>query len=820
MKTRLLYTPIVFVTTFCLLLAITSKSYSQTEISTNILESIWVAPDTILPIEATEITNSAEATTTIISEINKSLPDSSLLASYESTLADLLSGVDTLQNEIQNLTSEEMSARFINNYKNRLTLLQESLQSFKSQVENTTTDVQDRWMKEDYLFKTWELTLKSESSQELSESFLNRVKQVLQYVDEQKNELRVVADKLLLMGDQLLTANQTLDQLISQMNNAEYLFQRSYLEKTHPAIWERDTSKQETANPRKIITAFGKSSEKGLKEFYDVYSTKIYFHLAIFIILLILFISLKRNHKKWDIEEKNKKIKDIVNIIQKPLAVSLTLTLFLTFLLYPNSPVIIRDIAAFATIIPLIIVSRQVLSKHLHVFLYVICGIFLFEEIIETVKLESFPLPRIVILLGMLATTGYVVWLILQRRRKHTGAEKRKFKFRDLALWLSLIILMISIISNIIGYVSFGFFLFTGVIVAVVSALLIAVSFIVIEGFLNLIIMRNTSQMYDMVKDYGKMLVTRITTVVKILAIAFWVQLVLKRFLVYDKVLDWLESIFNSKWAVGEITISVNGILLFFLVIFLSIWLSKFMRLLLDKEIFPRVKLSRGVPGMINLILTYTMVTIGFLLSLGVLGINLDNLTILLGALGVGIGFGLQDVINNLISGFILVFERPIQVGDTVQFGTKEGLVKQIGIRASTIKTYDGSEVIVPNGKLVSQELINLTLSDPILRIEIDLGTEYGCEPQDVIDILVMQAKLHPDVTDSPEAFAIFFGFGDYELKFRLYAYTLEVNRRLGIRSELNLAIFQALKDAEIHIPYPIQNLNVNIDPTKKAKEL
>ncbi|MCK5339160.1 MAG: mechanosensitive ion channel, partial [Bacteroidales bacterium] len=165
------------------------------------------------------------------------------------------------------------------------------------------------------------------------------------------------------------------------------------------------------------------------------------------------------------------------------------------------------------------------------------------------------------------------------------------------------------------------------------------------------------------------------------------------------------------------------------------------------------------------------------------------------------------------------IFERPIQVGDTVQFGEREGKVKEIGIRSSIIKTYDGSEVIVPNGKLISEELINLTLSDPILRIEINVGTEYGSDPQEVIDILVMQAKLHPDVIPNPETFAIFFGYGDFALNFRLYAYTLEVNSRLRIRSELNLAIFEAFKEANIKIPFPIQDLNVNILDKKETEK-
>jgi len=299
---------------------------------------------------------------------------------------------------------------------------------------------------------------------------------------------------------------------------------------------------------------------------------------------------------------------------------------------------------------------------------------------------------------------------------------------------------------------------------------------------------------------------------VKLITMTYWLTVMLRQFLLYDPVLKWLTNLINQKWILNDnVTISVKSILLFGITIFLTIWISRFIRLLLEKEIFPRMKLGRGVPGIISLITRYFIITIGFLVALGTLGINLDSLTILIGALGVGIGFGLQDLINNLVSGFIIIFERPIQTGDVVQFGSREGTVKEIGIRSSTIRTYEGSEVIVPNGHLISNELTNLTLSDPLMRIEIDIGAEFGTEPQEVIDILTYQAGLHPDLEKNPKPFCVYFGYGDYSLKFRLYCYTYQINSRLRIRSELNLAIHSALKEANIKIPFPKQDLNVKV---------
>lgn len=797
-----------------------SKAYTQNQINVSILESTWVVPDTILPIDATVITSSAEATSAILSELEKAFPDSASIAGFLERKEKVVVDLDTLELNLKDQNIEEMGSRLIQNYKSKLLLLQSAFEGLKDELDESNRNLQEQWNKMDYISKVWQQTLNDENTETLSGSLQDRSVQVMAEVTDKKEMTVGIADKLLNMRDQLLTANQSLEKLLLQITNAEDAFQHNYLNKTHSALWETDSVSPTASSPAKVFRSIFKAYSDGMPGFYAVYRTRIFFHLAIFIFLLTVSFIIRRNLNKRKIETTNERILTFLKIFNRPIAVSLTLAIFIGFLIYPNAPMVIRDINALAIIIPLVLVSLQVLPKRLHVFLFVISGLFLFEELVETVKYETSPLPRFLILIVMLLTGAYVLWLIINRNLKHKNAAKRKIKLVDVALLLALIILSAALIANIFGYVAFGFWLFRSLIISVMAALLLSVSVTIVDGFFTLIIMGNSSQMYGMVKEYGDMLVNKIIKVVKLFALIYWVAIVLKRFLIYEPVMDWLTYIMETKLVIGkEMTISLEGVLIFFLIIFLTIWFARFVKVLLEKELFPRVKLSRGVPGMINMIIRIAIITTGFILAIGVLGIDMTKLTILVGALGVGIGFGLQDLINNLISGFILIFERPIQVGDTVQFGEKEGKVEEIGIRSSIIKTYDGSEVIVPNGKLISNELINLTLSDPILRIEIDIGTVYGSDPQEVIDILVMQAKLHPEITKNPETFAIFFGYGDFALKFRLYTYTLEVNSRLRIRSELNLAIFQALKEAGIEIPYPIQDLNVNILDKKETEK-
>ena len=215
------------------------------------------------------------------------------------------------------------------------------------------------------------------------------------------------------------------------------------------------------------------------------------------------------------------------------------------------------------------------------------------------------------------------------------------------------------------------------------------------------------------------------------------------------------------------------------------------------------------MPYAISTFTRYVVLFFGFLLAVAATGINLDRLAFLAGALGVGIGFGLQNVVNNFVSGLILLFERPVKIGDTVEIGGLWGDVRRIGIRSSVVRTFDGAEVIVPNGDLISQQVTNWTLSDRHRRVEVKVGVAYGTDPERVLGILREVADAHPDVLGMPEPQTLFEGFGDSSLDFRLRVWIRDFERGLPVRSELSVALNAALAAAGITIPFPQRDLHV-----------
>jgi small-conductance mechanosensitive channel len=189
--------------------------------------------------------------------------------------------------------------------------------------------------------------------------------------------------------------------------------------------------------------------------------------------------------------------------------------------------------------------------------------------------------------------------------------------------------------------------------------------------------------------------------------------------------------------------------------------------------------------------------------------VDLTKKTVQVGAVAEGLGFGLQSVVNNFVSGLILLFERPIHVGDTVEAGNIQGQVQRIGIRSSIVRTGQGAEIIVPNSQLVSEQVTNWTLSDQLRRVDLPVGVNYSAPPQKVIEVLEAVATAHPMVLKNPRPQVLFVGFGDSSINFELRAWTDQFNEWGKIRSELAVAVYDAVQGAGMSFPFPQRDVHL-----------
>jgi small-conductance mechanosensitive channel len=267
--------------------------------------------------------------------------------------------------------------------------------------------------------------------------------------------------------------------------------------------------------------------------------------------------------------------------------------------------------------------------------------------------------------------------------------------------------------------------------------------------------------------------------------------------------------VLDYRVARGFVSLSMGDVLALVATIWVAFLVSRFVRFALEEDVYPRLPLGRGLPYAISSLLHYAILLLGFLAAIGAMGVDLNRVTLLTGAFGVGVGFGLQTIVNNFVSGIILLFERPIQVGDAIQMTDLDGEVRRIGIRATTVHTWRGAEVIVPNATLISGNVTNWTLSDRTRRFELQVGVAYGSDPQRVLEVLREAAASVPGVLSQPGPVVLFQSFGDNALNFEVRAWTAHFEEWAAVHSQMAVAVNAALKAAGIEIPFPQRDVTL-----------
>jgi potassium efflux system protein len=255
--------------------------------------------------------------------------------------------------------------------------------------------------------------------------------------------------------------------------------------------------------------------------------------------------------------------------------------------------------------------------------------------------------------------------------------------------------------------------------------------------------------------------------------------------------------------------VTLADLLLAVIVIAVTFVASRNLPGLTEIALLQYLDLQSGSRYTINAILRYIVVTIGVIAVLNIIGLNWSKIQWLVAALSVGLGFGLQEIVANFFSGLIILFERPVRVGDTITVGQLTGTVSKVRIRATTITDWDRKEIIVPNKAFITEQVVNWTLSDPITRVVIPVGVSYGSDVQLATRVMEQALANMPLVLDEPEPKVYFMGFGDSSLNFNLYVFSRQLADRLPLMHAVHEQILAALRENGIEIPFPQRDLHV-----------
>ena len=412
---------------------------------------------------------------------------------------------------------------------------------------------------------------------------------------------------------------------------------------------------------------------------------------------------------------------------------------------------------------------------------------------------------RVIFVLNLLAVLVAFAWLVRPSRVRQLQLSVR-IRVLVLGVRVGVALLAIALAANLFGFLALSQVLGTG---TLVGSFLAAVSYGVacVIGLILIAIMRSgrARTLFQLrvgvIERWGLRLVALGATLL-------WLRAVLRLFLIYNEVLDALSNALRYPLGFGRVHFTLGDALSVCLVSLLGYALANLLRVVLRDLLLPRLPLKHGLAYAISKLTYYFLLLLVFLAALTSGGVELNKFTVLTGGLGIGLGFGLQTIVNNFVSGLILLFERPVRIGDIVELGTLAGTVRRISVRSSTIETAQGAEVIVPNSDLLSSKLVNWTLSFTWRRVEIPVAVAYGTDPRQVLDMLVGVAHSNPDVMPDPAPRAFFMGYSDNAMKFELQFWSPQ-QKWFALKSDVAVSVTTAFCEAGIEIPLPQRDLHV-----------
>ncbi len=270
-----------------------------------------------------------------------------------------------------------------------------------------------------------------------------------------------------------------------------------------------------------------------------------------------------------------------------------------------------------------------------------------------------------------------------------------------------------------------------------------------------------------------------------------------------------IQSVLNfTLFSLDKNPISLAAIIKVLIILVLFMVIARLFERYLLGRFFDYIRLDPGVQFTFTRVVHYLVLVIGVIIAFQSIGINFTGLAVIFGFLSVGIGFGLQNVTSNFVAGLILLFERPIRVGDRVTIGDLEGDINEINIRSTRVQTVDNITIIVPNSDFVSTNVINWTHGDPKIRLNIDVGVSYNSDLDTVIRCLKEVAKEEPEVLNKPEPEVLLRNFGDSAWDMRLNVWINNPKRHRQVRSKVNCAIVRKFRENNVEIPFPQRDIN------------
>jgi small-conductance mechanosensitive channel len=659
--------------------------------------------------------------------------------------------------------------------------------------------------------RVWSQTRERPETVAAGDVVLRRVESSIEALDAAGASLRKWQARIIAASDRVFDRVAAADAALEMLQTATVRERTSLLVPDRPPLWSRGSGAamhSELSRVPEEIRTYAESTATYAKR--DLRPLIVHALVAAFLMFTLGRFS-SRALKRLAGDEAAARA---ARLLERPYSIALLLALIASPLFHPLAP---RRFMQLVVMIALFPAARIVTHASGRGNLGAFAGLFVLL-LLDRVGLALQPLPaleRATLLLTLGVGFGLAFWVA--RRFQPSGDAPWLRRAAKLAMWG----LSLALLAEIGGWTYLATLLGRGILASAIAALYLYAAGIALAALLAYGLASHTVRRSYLLGRNTAVLQRRAERGLRWFGVGLWLYFMATALGLRSTAADTLGRLLGAGVSVGALSLSVGGVLGFVLTLLGAFLLARIVTSVLEEDVYPRTHLPRGVPYALSTLVRYGVYSLGFFFALAAAGVQLSQVSIMIGGLGIGIGLGLQDLVKNFAAGLTLLLERRVHVGDALELPSQGiiGRVLSIGMRASVIRTWSGAEVVVPNGDLISSAVTNWTLSDRLYRVEVPVGVAYGTDPERVIALLLDAVRSDDQLLTDPAPQALFKGFGDSSLDFVVRAWTDQgYDNALSLTSRLGLAVHRTLEEAGIVIPFPQRDLHVvSVSPHASA---
>ena len=646
---------------------------------------------------------------------------------------------------------------------------------------------------------TWTATRDAPKSPDAPAETLDQVSRVLYEALVTQTRLTVRQNRVLELQNRVGTLLGRIDDGQAIVEQALASAMKTLYVRESPPLWATE-AQPAPGLPERGRAAYSEQVDR-FNEYVASHATVFAAQGVIFLVLLVMFLWLRGVVHQWTEDEPH--LKRAAPIFDVPIAAALVLSFLVMGGRYAGAPGFVHAAVSILALLPTVVLLRRLLAPRLYVVLWALVVFTVLDQV--RVAISALPtLARWLFCFEMAAAAG--VFLFLFRLQRRPAGESSPVLRSKLRRWIpALFALAVTVFTgalgaNALGYARLGTLYGTAALQSAYTAVFLYALLRVLDGLVVITLRVRPISASRIAQTHRDEVQAQVNAIFRLGALFLWLRYTLEQVQLYTVLSTGTVDLLSAEHKLGTISLSLGSLLGFALAIWLSLLISRVLRFFLSEEVYERVQLAPGLPYAISTILNYLILLVGFIIALGLLGVDLTKITIVAGAFSVGLGFGLQNIINNFVSGIILLFERPVKVGDVIQFGDSIGEVRRIGIRASIIRTREGSDIILPNGNLISNQVTNWTYADRRRAVEVSLAVALGPDPNHVIQLLKTAATKEPTTEDQPAPEVYITGITATGMNLVVRAWTHRYEDWIEARSELNVTLLAALARENIKL--------------------